>query len=269
MLLFPELAIHGADMGLGEIYYIYIVPQAGAVRSRIVVAEDRQALSLADGRLRDERHEVVRHSARQLADKGGRVGSDRVEIAESYALDARIGTDRVTQDVLADLLGVAVRGGRALAWRFFRHRKIVRLTVDGGGRAEKHIAAALAVGDIDYVDEREEIVAIVFERIRDRLPYSLVGGEMDHGVYLVVVEEPLHGGEVAEVHLHERRALAEDAADPLVVGLVTVGHVIGHDDFVAGLGELHGHMAPDESGPAGDKNGFFHCQQVSFGTQIC
>ena len=57
-------------MGLGQVDDVDVVAKAGAVRGRVVVSEDGEALTLADGSLGDERDEVVGHSAGQLADKG-------------------------------------------------------------------------------------------------------------------------------------------------------------------------------------------------------
>ena len=60
---------------------MYIVADAGAVVSRIVVAEDAQLFPYADGGLRDLRHEVVGYAVRILAYEPGLVSADRIEIA--------------------------------------------------------------------------------------------------------------------------------------------------------------------------------------------
>ena len=57
-------------MCLCEVYDIDVVPEACSVLCRIVVSEYAQALPLADSRLGDERHEIVRNAARKLADEG-------------------------------------------------------------------------------------------------------------------------------------------------------------------------------------------------------
>ena len=114
---------YGGDMSLGKVHDIYVVPLAGAVRSRIVVAEDAQTFTLADGCLGNVRHEVVRHAAGKFADEGGRMGADRIEVSEGYAFYrslpvhpchdlgsvCRSGLDRIPQDVFRNLLCVAVR----------------------------------------------------------------------------------------------------------------------------------------------------------------
>jgi hypothetical protein len=68
-------------MGLGEIDHVDEVAEAGAVLGGIVVAEDGQALALADGGLGDEGDEVVGNAAREFADEGARVCADGVKCA--------------------------------------------------------------------------------------------------------------------------------------------------------------------------------------------
>ena len=130
-------------MGLGEVHDVNVVPLAGSVRSRIVIAENAQALPLADGSLGDERHQVVGHASRKLSYQGRRMRSDRIEISEGNTLyrafrcgsRARlgpvsgIGAHRIPQDILADLLGVSVRGSRRLARRLLGNRKLLRFAV--------------------------------------------------------------------------------------------------------------------------------------------
>ena len=58
----------GRDVAARKIHDVDIVAHAGAVRGGIVVAEDIQVVALADGSLRDIRHEIVRDAVRMLAD---------------------------------------------------------------------------------------------------------------------------------------------------------------------------------------------------------
>ncbi len=56
-------------MCTGQIDDVDEVPQAGAVRGRVVVAKDVQALPAACSGLGDVRHQVVGDSARKLSDQ--------------------------------------------------------------------------------------------------------------------------------------------------------------------------------------------------------
>ena len=131
-------------MCLGKVHDVDIVPQTGAVRSRVVVAENAQAGAFAYCSLGDERHEVVRHSAWKFSDESRRMCAYRIEIPQRNALDrtlsrspcihlgavSRRSLDYIPEYVLADLLGVSVRGCGALAWRLLGHRQFVGLTVN-------------------------------------------------------------------------------------------------------------------------------------------
>ena len=61
---------HGADVDLGQVGNVYIVPKASSVRGRVVVSEDAEAFALAGSGLGDERNQILRYSARQFSDKG-------------------------------------------------------------------------------------------------------------------------------------------------------------------------------------------------------
>ena len=71
---------------------------------------------------------------------------------------------------------------------------------------------------------------------------------MDDGVNLVGLEEFLHRPAVAEIHLEERDFAAGDLLGPIVAGLVTIGHIVRHNNIVAGLYEFNRHVAAYESG---------------------
>ena len=120
-------------MGLGKVYDVDEVAQAGAVGGGIVVAEDIQAGTFPHCGLGDEGHQVVGDAARQFADQGAGMCADGVEVPQQDALDCTAaGLHRVAEDILAHLLGVAVRGGGGLAGCLFGNRHGIRLSVDCG-----------------------------------------------------------------------------------------------------------------------------------------
>ena len=140
---------------------------------------------------------------------------------------------------------------------YLGHRSLFRLAIHGGGGGEEHVGAVLA-GGLQHVEERIQVVLVIHQRLGHGLADGFVGGEVDHGVDGVAAEQRLDGGRVAEIYLFKGELPAEYGADALVVGFVAIGHVVGDDHVVAGLGELHGHVAPDESGSAGHEYCFLH-----------
>ena len=243
-------------MGLGEVGYVDVVAEACAVGGGVVVAEDAEALALANGGLGYEGDQIVGHAAGKFADEGAGMRSDGVEVAEGDAVHA-VRCNAVAQEVLAHLLGVAVGRRGGLAGRLLGDRGLFGLTVHGGGGGEEHVGAVLP-GGLQNVKERTEVVLVVHERLGDRFADGLECGEVDDGVDVILVEKPVHGGGIAEIYVFEGQLAAEYGADALVVGFVTVGHVVGDDYVVACLRKLHGNVASDKSGSAGHKDCFLH-----------
>ena len=191
---------HCCHMGLGEVHDVDVVAEACAVFGRVVVAEDAQALALADRGLGDERNEVVRHTARKFADECRRMGSDRIEVAEGDTLDRTAAVSAVitcgrkhdvAEDVLAHLLGVSIRGSRREARSLLCHRKFLGLAVNCRRRREQDVASAVGLGSFEYVEERDKVVAVVHDRLCNRFSHSLEGGEMNHSVDLLLVKKPV------------------------------------------------------------------------------
>ena len=250
----------GEDMGLGEVHDVDEVTQAGAVGGGIVVAEDGQALTLADGGLGDEGDEVVGNAAREFADEGARVRADGVEVAQEDALDGAVGGFHgVLEDVLAHGLGVAVRRDGRLAGCLLGHGHLVRLAVHGGGGGEQDVEVSFLLGGLQHVHEAQEVVLVVHEGLLHGFAHGLVGGEVDDGVDGIVPEYLFHGGFIAEIHFHEREVLpAGDLLHAFETGMVTVGEIVGYHHIVARLDEFHGHVASDEARSARNKNCFLH-----------
>ena len=57
-LLFPDQIVEGPEMRLGQIVHVDVVADAGAVRGRVIRAEDHELLELAVGCLERTRDEV-------------------------------------------------------------------------------------------------------------------------------------------------------------------------------------------------------------------
>ena len=67
-----------------------VVPDAGAVRSLIVISENPEMVKLPDRNLGDVGHQVVRDAVRVLADEAALAGAYRVEVAEHVERQAAV-----------------------------------------------------------------------------------------------------------------------------------------------------------------------------------
>ena len=258
LVLVAGHAVDCGHVGFREVHDVDVVADARPVGRRIVVAENREALAQSGGGLCDEGHEVLRHAARQFADQGRGVCADGVEVAQRDAFHAGVGGERVAQDVLAHLLGVAVGRGGRLAGRLFRHGLLLRFAVNGARRREDD--AAEFTHQADDVHERGEVVAVVFERLLNRLAHGLRRREVDHRVELVLFEDLAESSPVAAVDLDEGNVHARDLAHAFDGVEVAVRKVVVDDHHVvAGVDEFHGGVRADVACTAADQyTRFFH-----------
>ena len=119
-------------MSLGQIHNINIVADTSFVRRIIVVAEDSQLLSDPHRRLGHKRNQVHRYTIRQLTNECCRMGTNRIEVSQDDAFYGCPRVNIVLNDLLVDLLGVAVRAHGLLDRSILRHRQILLrwLTID-------------------------------------------------------------------------------------------------------------------------------------------
>ena len=259
LVLVAGHAVDRRHVGFGEVHDVDVVADARPVGRRVVVAEDREALAQSGGGLRDEGHEVLRHAARQFADQRRRMCADGVEIAQRDAFHAGVGGERVAQDVLAHLLGVAVGRSGRLAGRLLRHGLLLRLAVNGARRREDDVPAAEFTHQADDVHKRGEVVAVVFERLLHRLAHGFRRCEVDHRVEFVLFEDLAESRPVAAVDLDEGDVHAGDLAHAFDGVEVAVRKVVDDHHVVAGVDEFHGGVRADVACTAADQyTRFFH-----------
>src|SRR5690606_2806007 len=97
----------------GQVHHVDVVPHAGAVRSRVVRAEDAHLVEPANRDLQHVRGQVVGNLRRVFADSPARVRADRVEVAQGGDLEGGVGNAQILQDLLDHVLRLAVGIGYA------------------------------------------------------------------------------------------------------------------------------------------------------------
>ena len=129
------------------------------------------------------------------------------------------------------------------------------VTVDGGRGGEDDVVAVVAAHDIQNVQRAGQIVGVVLDGLGNALTNSLVGGELDHAVdVLVLGEDLLNGRFVGHVSLDKAEVLAcdlLDAGQSLGAGVVVV---IGHDNVVPSGQKFHTGVAADVTGATAYQN---------------
>ncbi len=188
--------------------------------------------------------------------------SDGVEVAQRDTLQTVVRRDRVAQDILAHLFGVAVSRRGRFSGRELSDGQVVGLAVNRRRRREDYVAATELAHEIHHVHERSEIVAVIFHGIGHRLAHSLVGGEVNHRVEFVLLEDLAESLLVAAVDIDERHVDARDFAYALHSAHVGVRQVVGHDHVVTRVDQLDGGMRTYISRSARDQYHLFHIRAI-------
>src|SRR5215471_21307597 len=102
-------------------------------------------------------------------------------------------------------------------------------------------------GGLDQCARVYRIVAVVAERIANRVRHNDRGSEMDNGVDPVLRDQRSHARLVTDVADDERRALR-------YCPIETACKVVEHHDALAGIDERMNHVASDIAGAAGDQD---------------
>ena len=96
------------QMANGQIHHVDVIAHAGAILSRVVIAEHRQLVEPTYRNLADEGQQVVGNAVGVFADKAGFMGTDRIEVAQQHYGPARIGLGQIAQDFLNHQLGTTI-----------------------------------------------------------------------------------------------------------------------------------------------------------------
>ena len=186
------------------------------------------------------------------------MGADGVEVSQRDTLQSLVCRNRVAKDILAHLLGVAVGRGRRLAGRLLRDGQVVSLAVNRRRRREDDVLTAVLTHQIHDVHERSEVVAVILHGVGHRLANGLEGGEVYHRIELVLLEYAAEGLLVAAVDIDEGHIHARDLAYALDAAHVGIRQVVGNDNIIAGIYQLHGGMRTDIARAARNQNHLFH-----------
>ena len=104
-------------------------------------------------------------------------------------------------------------------------------------------------GCVKNVEERIQIVPVVFDRLGHRLSNGLESRKMNHSIDFVASEQILHLCSIAAIHQFERNVVPSgNLFHSLETGHIAVGHIVRHHYIIARIDELHRHVAADISG---------------------
>ena len=169
--------------------------------------------------------------------------------------------DIVGNNLLVNFLGVTVWRSSLLVRSILSNRQVLRLwlTVNGAGRREDDTLYIILWHELKQVDERNQVVAVVEQRLLHALAHSLAGSEVDDTLdSRILLEHGLRCSLVTQVYLLESRANACDFLNTVEYLDLRVREVIYDYYVVASLLQLYCGMATDEACTACYQNCLFH-----------
>ena len=248
---------HRRHVSLGQIHHMDVIPDAGAVGGRIVVAVDTELLPAADGHLGDVGHQVVGNAPGVFADHAAFVGADGVEVAQKHNAPFLVGESHAGEDLLGHVLCPAVGVGAVAGAAGFPQGHLVVAGVDGSRGRENDLLAAHVRHDLGQNQRGIEVIVVVTPRLGDGFSHGLQAREVDDGGNLIFRENFPQERLVPYVSLVEFDFPAGNGLHPLQALGVGVAQVVDDRHIVSAVEKFNAGMGADVSGAAGDQN--VHC----------
>src|ERR1700687_1786111 len=188
--------LKSADVRIGDIEHVYVVADAGAVRRGIVSAEDIDMGQSSVGGIEDTGNEMSFHAMMLAAFLGG---SGSVEIAEGHILES--GGDLVIrQNLLEHELGFTIRIDGRLPM-VFGDGNDFGFAISGCSEEKMNFFYAVARDRIEQVHATGHVRGVKNTRLGYGFGDQGLGGEVHHGVNLVLREDVFNLGAIGEIYL--------------------------------------------------------------------
>src|SRR6266446_5929572 len=231
-----------ADVGIRNVQDVDIITDASAVRGGIVRAENIDVRQIASGGVQDAGDEM-RLDAMILAELLRGTGS--IEIAEHGVLQAGIGAI-VRENLFEHQLGFAVGidGGFAMV---LGNGDDFRFAIGGGGGRKDEFLHAVAGDGVQQVHAAGYVGGVEDAGLADGLGDQSFGGEMHHGVNLVLGEKIIKLGAIGEVGLDKNCVRGHG-------GTMAFNEAVHGDNAHAAREQYFGADAADVSGCSSNKN---------------
>src|SRR5437016_2434535 len=188
--------LKSTDVGIGDIEHVDIVAEAGSVRRGIVSAEDVDMRQSTTGGIENPGNEMSFHAMMLAALLGG---SGSVEIAEAHVFES--GVDLVIRQNLFEYeLGFTIRIDGRLPM-VFRDGNDLGFAIGGGGGRKNEFLHAVACDGIEQVHTAGHVRGVKNTRLAYGFGDQGLGGEVHHGVNLVLREDGFNLRATGEIYL--------------------------------------------------------------------
>ena len=182
------------------------------------------------------------------------MGTDGVEIAKQNCAEIRVCSAVVGQNPFIHNLGPAIgRGGLNGRHLFLIRMGVIGTVYRSRGREYQTLAAEL----FHHFQQRHgavQIVAVVLQGLLDTFSYCFVGCKMNNCIDVLLSKHMAQLILTCAVDLVECRGLTSNFCDIAHSSVMCIIKIVGNDDFVACIQQLHSGMAADITCAAGNKD---------------
>src|SRR6266849_9663621 len=183
-------------MGIGDIEDVDVIADAGSVWCRVVRAEDIDIGQSAAGGIENPRDEMRFHAMMLAAFPGG---SGSVEVAEGHILESGVGLV-IRQDLFEHELGFSVRIDGRFAM-VFGDGNSFGFAVGGGGGRKNEFFYAVARDGIKQIHTTGHVRGVENTGLANGFSDEGLGGEVHHGVNLVLSEDSFNLRAIRKIYL--------------------------------------------------------------------
>src|SRR6266849_4168042 len=211
-----------------------IVADAGSVRRGIVGAENVHLGNTAAGGIENARNDVSFHAMMLAAVLGG---SGSIEIAQGQIVESSVGLV-IRQNPLENEFGFSVRvdGGFAMV---FGNGNDFGFAVSGGGGGENKFLHAVAGDGIEQIHTAGHVGGVENTGLADGFGDQGLGGEVHHGINLVLREDGFERRAIAKIDLAKDGARRDGRAMALQQAIQgDDGHAARNQDFRADTADI-------------------------------
>ena len=237
-----------------QIHNMQIIALAGAVGGIIVTTENCQLFQLASCYAANIGHQVVGDTIRIITNQAGFMGTDGVEITKQNCAEIRVCSAVVGQNPFIHNLSPAIgRGGLNGRHLFLIGMGVIGTVNRGRGRENQTFAAEL-FHHFHHRHGAVQVIAVVLQGLLDTFAHCFVGCKMNDCIDLLLSKYMAKLILTCAVDLVECRGLTSNFCDIAHSSVMCIIQIVGNDDFVACIQQLHSGMAADIAGATGNKD---------------
>src|SRR6267143_4273950 len=234
--------LKSTDVRIGDIEYVDVIADAGSVRRGIVSAEDVDMRQSTASGIENPGNEMSFHAMMLAAFLGG---SGSVEIAEAHVFES--GVDLVIRQNLFEYeLGFTIRIDGRLAM-VFRDGNDLGFAIGGGGGRKNEFLHAVARDGIEQVHTTGHVRGVKTTRLAYGFGDQGLGGEVHHGVNLVLRENGFNLRAIREICLAKNGSRRHG-------GTMALQQAVQRDDGQAARNHNFRADTPDVARRSGNEN---------------